>query len=107
MTFSHVQIVFQGNEPVRLGNQSENVSVTSGNGKYSCSEFGNLWLQHVGESSFPGQIIKKNRGLFKQEVLEITFQIYPLKGTGLQSNRKSTWLNPIVDGEEAVKLSGQ
>ena len=43
----------------------------------------------------------------KAQIVEIAFQIYVPKGTKLSSTRKSTWMNPIVDGDEAamIKLS--
>ena len=56
---------------------------------------------------FSGQSLKKGRGLYKHEVLEVTFQIYPPRGTGIVNQRKSTWMNPIVNGEEANKLMGK
>ncbi len=56
---------------------------------------------------FTGQSLKKGRGLYKHEVLEVTFQIYPPRGTGIINQRKSTWMNPIVNGEEANKLMGE
>ena len=51
--------------------------------------------------------MKQSAGLHKHEVLEIAFQIYPPRGTGIINTRKSTWLNPIIDGEEAIKLVGE
>ena len=44
--------------------------------------------------------------MYKHETLEITFQIYPPSGCAIENRRKSTWLNPIIDGEEAMKLMG-
>ena len=49
----------------------------------------------------------KQHNYTKAQIVEIAFQIYVPKGTKLSSTRKSTWLNPIVDGDEAamIKLS--
>ena len=45
----------------------------------------------------------------EREVSEIVFMIYVPRGTGLEAKnvRKSTWLNPLVDGEEARKMIGK
>jgi hypothetical protein len=44
---------------------------------------------------------------FSREVtFDIIYYIYPPKGTGLKSVRKSNWLSPIVDGEDCLKLKG-
>ena len=51
-----------------------------------------------------GQQIKK--GLQKHQVMELTFQLYPPAATGIKDSRKSTWMNPIVDGEEGNKMLG-
>merc|ERR1712226_1064864 len=42
------------------------------------------------DALFRGQPIKKGRGLYKGEVLDITFSIYPPKGSGIVNNRRST-----------------
>ncbi|KAI8495422.1 hypothetical protein Bbelb_268770 [Branchiostoma belcheri] len=46
--------------------------------------------------------------LKKKEVVEVAFQIYVPSGTGLtqQETRRSTWLNPIVNGLEGNKYMG-
>lgn len=51
---------------------------------------------------------KPNLMLKEREVSEIVFMIYVPRGTGLEAKnvRKSTWLNPLVDGEEARKMLG-
>ncbi|XP_071510909.1 uncharacterized protein [Diadema antillarum] len=51
---------------------------------------------------------KPNLMLKEREVSEIVFMIYVPRGSGLQPKevRKSTWLNPLVDGEEARKMLG-
>ena len=48
----------------------------------------------------------KGHNLTKAEAVEVLFQIYVLKGTGLKlSNvRKSTWMNPLVNGQDAMHL---
>ena len=45
-------------------------------------------------------------GLYKNEALEITFQIYSPAGCGVENPCKSTRMNPIIDGQEARKLLG-
>ena len=49
----------------------------------------------------------KQHNYTKAQIVEIAFQIYVPKGTKLSSTRQSTWMNPIVDGDEAamIKLS--
>lgn len=49
----------------------------------------------------------KQGTLKKKEVLDIIFEIYKPEGTGMSGDRKSTWLHPIVDGEDAMKLLGK
>ncbi|KAJ8028540.1 IQ domain-containing protein M [Holothuria leucospilota] len=46
--------------------------------------------------------------LNEQQVAEIAFMIYVPDGTGLDKTktRKSTWLNPLIDGKEANKFIG-
>ena len=55
-------------------------------------------------------MVGKHRGkrttLKKREVLDVVFEIYKPEGTGIINDRKSTWLHPIVDGEDAMKLLG-
>lgn len=43
----------------------------------------------------------------KSDIVDITFQIYIPRGTNLKNTRKSTWMNPLINGEEAVKLIGK
>ena len=43
----------------------------------------------------------------KAEMVNIAFQIYVPKGTNLSNTRQSTWMNPLINGEEAVKLIGK
>ena len=64
-----------------------------------------LTILHVSHLT-SGQSIKKGRGLYKHEVLELTFQLYPPRGTGIIKENKSSWMNPVIDGEEANKLLG-
>ncbi|XP_071786845.1 uncharacterized protein [Asterias amurensis] len=51
---------------------------------------------------------KLDSKLTEKEVIEITFMIYVPQGSNLrlEDTRKSTWLNPLVDGKEAKKLMG-
>ncbi|XP_032219958.2 uncharacterized protein LOC5519268 isoform X2 [Nematostella vectensis] len=48
----------------------------------------------------------KGRNLTKAEAVEVLFQIYVPKGTGLklQDVRKSTWLNPLSEGQDIMQL---
>lgn len=48
----------------------------------------------------------KGRDLTKAEAVEVLFQIYVPKGTGLKLSdvRKSTWINPLIDGRDAMHL---
>lgn len=49
----------------------------------------------------------KRSTLKKREVLDIVFEIYKPEGTGIKNDRRSTWLHPIIDGEDAMKLLGE
>ena len=42
----------------------------------------------------------------KDAMLDLIYYIYPPKGSRLKSTRKSTWLNPVVNGEDALRLRG-
>lgn len=46
------------------------------------------------------------RNLTKSEAVEVAFQIYIPKGTGLTlaDVRKSTWMNPLIDGQDVTKI---
>ena len=48
----------------------------------------------------------KGRNLTKSEAVEVVFQIYIPKGTGLTlaDVRKSTWMNPLIDGQDVKKV---
>ena len=48
----------------------------------------------------------KGHDLTKAEAVEVLFQIYVPKGTGLKLSevRKSTWMNPLIDGQDAIQL---
>lgn len=48
----------------------------------------------------------KSRNLTKLEAVEIVFQIYIPEGTGLDlaDVRKSTWMNPLIDGQDVKKI---
>lgn len=39
-------------------------------------------------------------------MFDIIYYIYPPPATKLKSTRKSTWINPVVDGEDALRLKG-
>lgn len=42
----------------------------------------------------------------KCDVLEVLWTIYPPKGVGLTGVKKSRWIRPVIDGEEAWSLLG-
>ena len=44
--------------------------------------------------------------LNKTIVLDIIHYIYPPASTKLKSTRKSAWLNPVVDNDDALRLKG-
>jgi hypothetical protein len=48
----------------------------------------------------------RGRNLTKAEAVEILFQIYVPRGTGMKLGdvRKSTWLNPLNDGQDIMQL---
>ncbi|XP_031551297.1 uncharacterized protein LOC116288619 isoform X2 [Actinia tenebrosa] len=48
----------------------------------------------------------QGRSLTKAEAVEILFQIYVPRGTGMKLSdvRKSTWLNPLNDGQDIMQL---
>ncbi|XP_074656744.1 uncharacterized protein LOC141909958 [Tubulanus polymorphus] len=52
------------------------------------------------------ECLTRSRGLYKAEVFEILWTIYVPKGTGLRNTRRSTWMRPLVAGEEAAKWLG-
>lgn len=43
----------------------------------------------------------------KPDALEMVFQVYKPRGTDLHDSRKSTWMHPIVNGVDAIKLVGK
>ncbi len=47
---------------------------------------------------------RKEHSFSKTEIAEVAFNIYVPKGTKLKDTRKSTWMNPLVDGDEAARL---
>lgn len=58
-------------------------------------------MYHIGKPRSGRSTLKK------REVLDLVFEIYKPEGTGITDDRKSTWLHPIVDGEDAMKLLGK
>ncbi|CAF0847000.1 unnamed protein product [Adineta steineri] len=49
---------------------------------------------------------KKNDSLTKDMVFDVVYNIYPPLGTGLKTSRKSTWVRPIIDGEDETDIQG-
>lgn len=64
-------------------------------------------MQIVADMLLIGKARGKRTTLKKREVLDVVFEIYKPEGTGIVNDRKSTWLHPIVDGEDALKLVGE
>lgn len=51
--------------------------------------------------------LKKNiTSIDKNIMLDIIYYIYPPIATKLKSTRRSTWLNPVVGQEDALRLKG-
>jgi hypothetical protein len=50
--------------------------------------------------------MKNTQGFDKNTALETIYFIYPPEGTNMNSTRISTWLNPTVLNEDAMKLKG-
>ena len=40
-------------------------------------------------------------------VFDTVYYIYPPLGTGLESTRQSTWVRPIIDGEDETAIQGK
>ena len=49
---------------------------------------------------------KKADSLTREMVFDIVYYIYPPLGTGLPSSRQSTWVRPIIDGEDETAIQG-
>jgi hypothetical protein len=49
---------------------------------------------------------KKNDPLTKDIVFDVIYYIYPPIATGLDTSRKSTWVRPIIDGEDETAIRG-
>ncbi|XP_055975006.1 IQ domain-containing protein M [Sorex fumeus] len=59
-----------------------------------------IWnLVHIGQNDRYNEVIKKN------VAIEMLFTLYPPQGAQVKENKRSvsTWLRPIVDGEEGYK----
>ncbi|CAF1125311.1 unnamed protein product [Rotaria sp. Silwood1] len=65
---------------------------------YEIKEALDYVLQH-----YPPQ---KNDSLTKEIIFDVVYYIYPPKATGLQTSRKSTWVRPIIDGEDETAIQG-
>ncbi|GFS11314.1 abnormal spindle-like microcephaly-associated protein homolog [Elysia marginata] len=54
-----------------------------------------------------GQSSKRDsKGLKKKELMDMIFYIYTPSATQLKGTRQSTWMSPIIEGQEARKLLG-
>ncbi|CAF1265204.1 unnamed protein product [Adineta ricciae] len=49
---------------------------------------------------------RRTDGLTKEMVFDTVYYIYPPLGTGLESTRQSTWVRPIIDGEDETAIQG-
>ena len=47
-----------------------------------------------------------NGGLLKPELMELLWTLYPPEPTGLPPRHKSSWMRPIVNGEEFADIAG-
>ncbi len=50
---------------------------------------------------------RENESLTKEIVFDVVHYIYPPEATGLQTSRKSTWVRPIIDGEDETAIRGK
>jgi len=49
---------------------------------------------------------KKNDSLTEEIVFDIVYYIFPPVATGLETSRKSTWVRPIIDGQDYTAIQG-
>jgi hypothetical protein len=49
----------------------------------------------------------KNDLLTQEMVFDVFYYIYPPIATGLETSRKSTWVRPIIDGEDETAVQGE
>merc|ERR1712048_600091 len=49
----------------------------------------------------------RNRLFSRNDAVEILFQIYAPEGTGLKNKRKSTWLCPVVNGQNVIQMADE
>lgn len=49
---------------------------------------------------------KKNDSLTEDIVFDIVYYIFPPVATGLDTSRKSTWIRPIIDGQDYTAIQG-
>ena len=62
---------------------------------------------HINQYNLKVSKLKKLHAFDKNTVMDIIYFIYPPVATKVKSTRMSTWLNPMVDGEDAMKLKGE
>ncbi|XP_035828438.1 uncharacterized protein LOC101855375 [Aplysia californica] len=64
-------------------------------------------IEEAMDVTMHGQANKRgNQGMKKKELMDMIFYIYVPPATGLKNTRQSTWMNPIINGQEARKLLG-
>lgn len=66
-----------------------------------------LNLLYIHLNNFLGKNLSPTTLFKKHEVVEILFELYPPPSTGFAGKRKSTWMNPIIDGVEAWAVVGK
>ncbi|XP_036367700.1 uncharacterized protein LOC115222736 isoform X1 [Octopus sinensis] len=71
----------------------------------SIAELADLLLDMFANKSRNDSEDPRNLNVFsKVDIMEILWTIYPPKGTGLSEMKKSRWIRPIVEGDEAWSL---
>ena len=50
---------------------------------------------------------QKNESLTRTMIFDIIYYIFPPVATGLETSRKSTWVRPIIDGEDHTAIDGK
>ncbi|GFN84968.1 abnormal spindle-like microcephaly-associated protein homolog [Plakobranchus ocellatus] len=64
-------------------------------------------IEEAMDVTMRGQSAKReSKGLKKKELMDMIFYIYTPTATGLKNTRQSTWMSPIIEGQEARKLLG-
>ncbi|XP_014785362.1 uncharacterized protein LOC106880068 [Octopus bimaculoides] len=71
----------------------------------SIAELADLLLDMFANKSRNDSEDPRNLNVFsKVDIMEVLWTIYPPKGTGLTEMKKSRWIRPIIEGDEAWSL---